>query len=363
MAEDVRIAVISTPFVPVPPPRYGGTELVVAGLCGELGARGHEVVLYATGDSAPPGPVHLRALYPTAVWPPDPTRELAHCAFALADLLAEGGVDLVHAHAAPALACARRLGVPLVYTVHHHRDEALCELYRAVQDPGVTMVCISERQRELLADACAARVVHHGLDARRYPLGAGTGGYAAFLGRFAREKGVHVALDVARAAGVPLRLGGAPHWRDEAYFAAEVAPRLERRRAARWLGEVGHAPKVALLSGAVATLFPIDWEEPFGLVMVESMLAGTPVLAFPRGAAGEVVEDGVTGWLVPDAEAMADRLRWLHRGGRFDRARCRRRAALRFGVGRMVDGYLAAYATALGRRAGAHARGSRARLP
>jgi glycosyltransferase involved in cell wall biosynthesis len=341
----VRIALVSTPFVPVPPPKYGGTELIVATLARALVRRGHDVVLYATGDSYLPD-VEVAYLYEQAVWPPDPGRELNHVAFAARDLAARDDIDVVHAHVPAAMAFAPFLGAPVVYTLHHARDEHLDELYRGCASRRVSFVAISHRQRELLE--LEAEVVHHGLPPGDYALGRGAGRYAAFIGRFAEEKGVDVAIEVAARAGVKLRLAGQPHWKDEAYFRSRVERRL-REPHVRWLGEAGHPEKVRLLGGALATLFPIAWEEPFGLVMIESMLCGTPVISYARGSAPEVIDEGVTGWTVRDEDEMAWRLRRLAAGGRFDRARCRERAARRFSVEVMTDGYLMAYAAALGR--------------
>jgi len=345
----VRFALISTPFVAVPPPKYGGTELIVFHLARELAHRGHDVVLFATGDSAVPG-VEMRALYPEGIWPPNPWYELDHAAFALRDIVRRGDVDVVHCHVAPGLALAGFVETPLVYTVHHVRDDTLQPLYAHSRSPRVRMVAISERQRELLKPEIDADVVYHGLDVRAYRVGRG-GNCAAFLGRFAAEKGVHLALDAAHQAGVPLQLAGAPHWKDEGYHEREVRWRLERP-GVRWVGEAGHDRKCALLGGACATLFPIEWEEPFGLVMIESMLCGTPVLSFARGSAPELVDPGVTGWLVADVDEMAWRLRRLATGEqRFDRLACRARAEHRFSVARMVDRYLEVYAAAMDRAA------------
>lgn len=345
----MRIAMISTPFLPVPPPRYGGTELIVAALTEGLMARGHDVVLYATGDSTVGAEV--RSCFPSPVWPPDPYCELAHVCHAMRDLLSgPGRVDVIHAHSAQALAYAHLLEVPVIYTVHHERVEPMAQLYRATRADTVRMVCISERQRALSADVFDAAVVHHGLDTSCYHPGAGRGGYAAFLGRFALEKGPHAAIDVARAAGVPLRLAGLPHWKDELYFRTEVEPRLAQP-GVEWLGELSIDPKVRLLGDAFVTLFPIAWEEPFGLVMIESMLCGTPVIALPRGAAPEVIDPGVTGWVVDDAAEMTALVRALHSGEiRVDREACRRRAAARFHRDRMVDDYLALYEESLALR-------------
>jgi glycosyltransferase involved in cell wall biosynthesis len=344
--EPVRIAVVSTPFVPVPPPRYGGTELVVWALIEELARRGHEVTLYATGDSRA-NVSSIRAHYSTAIWPPNAYQELTHASFAICDLLQRDDVDVIHLHVPTALPFARLLDVPVVYTMHADRDEALNDLLQASQTSNLTMIAISERQRERMDDVCAAEVVHHGLPPERYPLGDGKGDYAAFLGRFARDKGPHAAIDASLRAGVPIRLAGQPHWKDEAYYRAEVETRL-RKKGVTWMGEASHEPKVSMLGGAIATLFPIAWEEPFGLVRLESMLCGTPVIAFGRGAAGELVDQEITGWIVRDVDEMADRLGRVARARvRFDRARCRAHAIKRFSAERMTDDYLAVYTMAV----------------
>lgn len=338
----MHVAIVSTPFVPVPPEGYGGTELVVSALVQGLAAEGHRVTLYATGDSR--APAEIRSRYTVAAWPPEGYRELTHAAWAIADLQSRRDVDVVHCHIASMLPFADRLDVPLVYTVHHARDAALEDLYDFCRHPRLTMIGVSDRQRELIPHI--QRTVHHGLDPSRYPPGAGQGGYAAFIGRFAREKGAHTAIDVARRARVPLHVGGRFHAQDASYFHTDVAWRLQLD-GVTYVGEVSHAPKVELLRGAIATLFPIDWEEPFGLVMIESMLCGTPVLAFARGAAPEVIDEGITGWVVEE-DGMTEQLARLARGAeRFDRARCREHAARRFGTTRMVRDYLDVFREAM----------------
>jgi glycosyltransferase involved in cell wall biosynthesis len=206
-------------------------------------------------------------------------------------------------------------------------------------------VTISVRQRELLPELAPATVIHHGIGSHRYRLGHGRGRYAAFLGRFAVTKGVHVAIDVAQAAGVRLRLAGRPHWCDHEYHERQVRPRLAQR-GIEHVGEVGGSEKLRFLGEASALLFPIAWEEPFGLVMVEAMLCGTPVLGFPRGSVPEVIDHGVTGFLCDDAAEMAWRLRELTVGG-FDRRRCRARAVERWSAVRMVREHLALYRQAV----------------
>jgi glycosyltransferase involved in cell wall biosynthesis len=334
----VRIAMVSTPFVRVPPTGYGGTELVVGTLVEGLVARGHEVVLFASGDSQVPA--RVRSLYPSAAWPPDPWRELAHACFSARAIREDGGFDLVHSHVPAFAACVPGLEAPVVGTIHHGPDGTLGELYRAVGHDALRWVALTERHAEVLGRDLVTEVIGHGLPAARYPLGPG-GDAAVFLGRFAAEKGPHDAIEAARRAGVPLRMAGRVHEVDTVWADRVLAPLLGTP-GVTVLGEVDLPRKVALLGSALALLFPVAWEEPFGLVMIEAMLCGTPVIAYDRGSVREIVDEGVTGFVVSDAAEMAVALRALQREG-FDRARCRTRAARRFGSLRMVDRYLRLY--------------------
>jgi glycosyltransferase involved in cell wall biosynthesis len=335
----MRVAMISTPYVPVPPPRYGGTELIVSELVEGLCDAGHEVTLFATSDSQVPAGVTLRARA-LPIWPPEPYAELDHAAWAIEQILADSRpFDIVHAHVPAALPFAAMIDAPVVYTVHHDDGPEHARLAALYRRSRAQFVAISRRQQQLIPELADARVIHHGLAPARHIFGRGDGGYCAFLGRLAPEKGVHHALDAARAAGLPIRVGGAPHWQDHDYFAKEVAPRLQRPGVLR-MGEVGGAPKQALLAGARALLFPVGWEEPFGLVMIEAMLSGTPVLAYARGSVPEVIDEGVTGFICRDVDEMAERLRTLDT---FDRAACRRRALERWTTARMVRDHLVVY--------------------
>jgi glycosyltransferase involved in cell wall biosynthesis len=332
---------VSTPFVPVPPPRYGGTELIVQELVEGLSRAGHRVTLFATGDSRAEG--RREWLFEEAVWPPHPLAELSHASWAAERIRADGGFDLVHAHVASFLPFAERLDLPVIYTVHHDRDEAFASFYARTTGP-VTFVTISRRQGELYPELARKRVVHHGLDPAQYPLGLRGRGYLAFLGRLSEVKGPDVAVDVARTLGRELRIGGRPHEVDGRFFAERLAARLAEPHV-RHLGEVSHGPKVELLSGADALLFPIRWEEPFGLVMIEAMFCGCPVVAFRGGAVEEVVEPGVTGFVARDAEDMARLVR--DEVPRLDRRRIRARAVERFSGRRMVQDYLRIYREAV----------------
>lgn len=336
----MRIAVISTVALATPPRKYGGTELVVAEIAKGLIGLGHDVTVFATGDSSVFGT--LKYHFERQVWPPNEAAEARHAALAWHDVMNDPvGFDAVHVHHAQALPDRCLIRQPTVLTVHHCRVAELVDVYRDRED--VAFAAISNNQASLSPEVSFARTIHHGLDPDLYTMGAGDGGYVAFLGRFSPEKAPHVAIDAARAAGVRLLLGGVPHEVSEsqAYFEREMAPRLAGENNLEWCGELSHGPKVRMLQGARALLFPLDWEEPFGLVMIEAMLVGTPVIAYARGSAPEVVEDGVTGFLVHDVKEMAERIRHLDQ---IDRQRCRARATERWSTNRMAAEYAELYA-------------------
>jgi glycosyltransferase involved in cell wall biosynthesis len=336
----MKIALVSTCAAPVPPPAYGGIECFVGTLARGLVDRGHDVVVYATGDSRPAG--RLRARFARPVWPPDPAAEREHARFALRDVEAFAP-DIVHVNLPDALLAAAGARCPVVVTLHGPRIPHLVRMYVRC---NATCVAVSKRQAELVPELCVRDVIAHGLDPEHFPRGTGDGGYCAFLGRIGPEKAPHLAIDAAVEAGIPLRIGG-PHWSGnrhyDRYFATEFAARVARASArVQWLGELDHRAKIALLRGSLALLFPMQWDEPFGLVMIEAMLVGTPVVAFARGSAPEVVDDGVTGYLVDDVASMAVAIR---RAARLDRRRCRARARQRFRASLMVQRYEALYAS------------------
>lgn len=334
----MRIALVSTPFVAVPPKDYGGTELIMYQLAEGMVDRGHDVTLFATGDSRTSA--RLLAIYEHAEWPPDELTELNHLGWALREVRS-GDFDIVHCQQAGALAMSRLLPrPPMVYTLHHARDEALSVFYRNY--PWIWYVAISNRQRELEERLPRMITIPHGLDPAPFTGVSRCGDYVCFIGRLSEVKGPHTAIDVAERAGIEIRVAGAIHRddADPAFADREVTPRLERAHV-RYLGPIGMERKAQLLRNARALLVPITWEEPFGLVMVEAMLAGCPVVAFPRGSVPEIVEPGVTGFIVRDADAMVRVIQ--QRLDDFDRERCRAHAVRRFGRERMVSAYEAYY--------------------
>jgi glycosyltransferase involved in cell wall biosynthesis len=336
----MRIAIVSTPFVRVPPRGYGGTELFCGNLAEGLLCREHDVTLFATGDSEFSG--HLKAYFHEAKWPPSDDVDLIHLRWALKEIARDPrGYDAVLINSAQGIELARDLGLTVVYTLHHPREERLSRLYAA--HPEVHYVGISARQLELEVPLRNASLIHHGLDISAYPPSRRCEGYLLHLGRFAPEKGTHLAIDAARLAGVPIVVAGRAHANDndQLYYARKVVPRL-RLPGVEAVGEADHERKVALLRGARALLCPIEWEEPFGLIATEAMLTGTPVIGFARGSFPEIVDDGVSGLLVSDVAEMA---KAIHSVRRLDRARCARRARERFSADRMVADYERVFAS------------------
>lgn len=343
----LQVGLIAPPWVAVPPPAYGGTELVVDALARGLTRAGCDVVLFTTGDSTCPVP--RRWLYPEALGTvAEQEAEVPHVARAYREL---AGVDLIHDHtiSGPLRSPASLGGPPVVTTMHGELIPELRRLYVAAAD-RVHIVAISDAQRRSAPELRVAAVIHHGIDVEAVQPGSGSGGYALFLGRMSPDKGADRAIRIARAAGVPIVLAAKMWEPDERrYFAEAVEPLLGPD--ATFLGQVAGDRKLDLLRGAVALVNPIQWPEPFGLVMVEALACGTPVLAFPHGAAPEIVEHGRTGYLCADEADMSARLAGIEV---IDRSACREAAATRFSVDRMVAEHVALYRRILGTAAPDH---------
>jgi glycosyltransferase involved in cell wall biosynthesis len=345
----MRIGLIAPPWTPVPPPLYGGIELVVDELARGFSAAGHDVVLFTTGDST--CPVERRYVLPEAegmrIGAAVP--ELRH---ALAAYAALDDCDVIHDHtvAGPLLAAGAPSGVPVVTTVHGPLGEDLVPLYRAMAGRA-SIIAISHAQHRPAPEVAVTAVIHHGIEAANFPVGDGRGDsdgpYCLFLGRMAPDKGAHRAIDAARRVGMRLLMAAKMREASEIrYFTEEVEPLLGPD--AVYLGEVPHERKLELLGSASALLFPIRWNEPFGLVMLEAMACGTPVLAFPEGAAPEVVEDGRTGFLCEDEAHMARALDGI---AAIDRADSRAAVEGYFSTVRMVDDHLALFTSLVERGA------------
>lgn len=339
----MRVGLVAPPWVPVPPVRYGGTEAVLDTLARGLVASGHEVVLATTGDAG--CPVDKRWAYATAPEPMGSTLpELHHAKMAYEEL---AGCDVVHDHTltGPLMAMSLRRRPPVLVTNHGDFSHA-ARAYFAHLSSAVTITAISHNQRSHAPDLPVAGVVHHGLDLDRFTVGQGGGGYVAYVGRCAPEKGVAEAITIARRAGYPIVVVAKKRQDAELrYFEEAVAPLLGPDVDFR--GEVHPDERDRILRDAVALVNPIAWAEPFGLVMAESLACGTPVLAFTAGAAPEIVDDGKTGFL---CESVDDAVEALLRVGDIERATCRAAVEERFSADRMVADYLALYTAELGQR-------------
>jgi glycosyltransferase involved in cell wall biosynthesis len=338
----MRIAVIAPPWAPIPPELYGGIELIVDRLARGYQTAGHEVLLYATGDSTSRVPTAWTLPHAEGNRIGNVVVELRHVIHAYE---AVAGFDIVHDHTVMGPAYSELFpDLPVVTTIHGPFNDELSDIYQHIAH-RVPIIAISHAQRRHVPQIPIARVIHHGLDASEFPFGAGDGGYLLFLGRMAPEKGAHRAMEAAYKAGVPLLMAAKMRepWEFD-YFDAYVKPYLNSE--IQYLGEVPHQEKLALLAGASALLNPIRWPEPFGLVMIEAMACGTPVLTFPEGAAPEIVEDGTTGYLCHDVSDMAEA---ISRIDRLDRSACRRAVEGYFSTERMVAEHLALFEDLLGR--------------
>jgi glycosyltransferase involved in cell wall biosynthesis len=330
----MRIGLIAPPWIPVPPPGYGGTEEVVDTLARGLAAAGHDVVLVTTGDST--CPVERRFVYPRGQ-----IEELGNVAIELRHLLYAydviGDVDIVHDHTVCGPLLAGRFGVGPVVTTNHGRFTPEANAIYAAT-PEVPVIAISHHHATT-AGVAVATVIHHGVDMDRYPFGTGSGGYLLFLGRMSPTKGVAEAITIARRARMRLLIAAKlnePQEHD--YFETEIVPLLDDD--VRYLGTVGGAAKARLLGGATALLNPISWDEPFGLCMVEAMACGTPVLVTPRGAAPEIVTDGVTGFVRATVDELVEATGEI---ASIDRQACRASVERHFTAARMVADHLAFY--------------------
>lgn len=336
----MRIGLVAPPWIPVPPPAYGGTESIIDILARGLSAAGHDVLLAAaSGSTCPvakvPGPP-----------PADGSRigngtdELRHSVYAFA---AMEDVDLIHDNTlAGPLYRHRPRGIPLAATAHLPFSAENHDIYQAMAT-DTAIIAISKHQADSAPGIKVRRVIHHGIDTQSVPFGTGDGGYASFLGRMHPGKGLPEAIETARMARIPLRIAAKMYSAEEhEYYSAVIAPLLGPD--VEYLGELNAADKFVLLGGSVALLNPIQWDEPFGMAMIEALATGTPVVATFRGSAPEIVSEGVTGYLGSNPPELASA---LIAATALDRSECRRAAETYFGAERMVAEHLELYAELL----------------
>ena len=332
----MRIAHIAPVATTIPPPKSGSVETMTSLLTEGLVARGHDVTLFATGDSKTRA--KLVSIYPHGYWHDENMWpwELYEMLNLAAAVERASEFDVIHYEAAyypMSLAFARLSPTPIVQTLHHSPSEAEVKLWSHY--PEAPFVAISNEQARLLRGLNIAGTVLHGIDTDTFTFREKPDDYVLFLGRFTEGKGVLQAIEIARRAGLKLILAAA----EDEYYREHVAPHVDGRRVV-YFGEADFDAKVELFGGARALLYPIQAREPFGLVLAEAMACGTPVAALDRGAVRELVDDGVTGMVFADLEQMVND---LPRVFDLDRRRVRERAVARFGAARMVDEYISVY--------------------
>ncbi|HEY8803195.1 MAG TPA: glycosyltransferase family 4 protein [Candidatus Dormibacteraeota bacterium] len=340
---------IVSPWYPVPPTGYGGIELMAYLLASELQRRGHQVSVI--GQQGSKGPFETIAIAPESWSSQLGTRDQlpreSLFLYRAYELVRRRAFDVVHDHSGLTgilMAASTRLQTPVVATLHGDLTEAEGEFLAAI-DHHVHLVAISRAQQALVAGVDWRRIVYNAVDPADYtPITQPDQkhNYVLQLARISPTKGQHIAIEVARRIGMHLVLAGKVDNDSTEYFEREVKPHLGD--SVTWHENVSGAEKQQLLARARAMLFPIQWEEPFGIAMVEAMVSGTPVIAMARGAATELVEPGVTGYLVHDADGFVEA---YSRIGEIDLERCVKRAGERFGPGQMADGYQSVYERAI----------------
>jgi glycosyltransferase involved in cell wall biosynthesis len=335
----MRIAQVAPLYESVPPRLYGGTERVVSYLTEALVLAGHNVTLFASGDSITkarliPGVTQALRLS-TAFREP-----LVHHFLLLEQVFARAAdFDVIHFHTDYLhFGLARRAGVPHLTTLHGRLDlPDLPPLYAEFGE--IPVISISDNQREPLPEANWIGTVYHGLPRNLYRFNPGPGSYLAFLGRISPEKRLDLAIEIAEKAGMRLRVAAKVDRVDQDYFNETIKPLLSKPRV-EFIGEINEQQKTEFLGRARALLFPIDWPEPFGLVMIEAMACGTPVIAFRRGSVPEIIEDKVTGFMVDNVDQAANAVAQV---ANLSRAQCRATFEERFCAERMAQDYLELY--------------------
>ncbi len=328
----LRIAEIAPPWFAVPPTGYGGSEWVVSLLTERLVARGHEVTLFAAGGSV----TNARLV---STFPEPPSRLIGDAVIECRHLIDAYSrwreFDIIHDHTATGLLAAMCLDTPVVHTMHGPVTQSVSPLYQAICGK-VALVAISQHQRSTLPPGCQATVIYNGTDLEQFAFGDRAGDYLLFVGRMSPEKGILEAIEIARGSRRPLKiLAKINEPPEQDYFNRLVEPALAGVKY-ELRGQVTAEENTAATRGALATHFPIQWPEPFGLVMTESMASGTPVIAWRNGSTPEVVENGSTGFVVSSIQEAVEA---VGRVGGLDRRACRRRVEEHFSAERNAEGY------------------------
>jgi glycosyltransferase involved in cell wall biosynthesis len=336
----MKIALIAPPFISVPPRDYGGTELFVAHLAEALQKSGVEVVVYTNGESTVK--VERRWIFEHSQWPiksPDHAwiKQLNHDSWAVHDAVKD--CQILHVQSSQALAMSRFVPLPTILTLHGPHNSALSEFYQYF--PNIYYVSISDFQGRQ-ESMPRIRTIHHGIDVNQYRFVAQKQQYMSFIGRIAPIKGVHLAIDVARRTGIPLKIAGDIQPINREYFENKIKPQIDGSLV-EYIGLANAEVKNELLGNSMAMLFPIQWNEPFGLVMVEAMACGTPVLAMPGGSVPEVVQDGISGYICHNVRELTNRVKNLQ----LDPATIRRYVEENFSIERMVRDYMELYEDAI----------------
>ncbi len=335
----MRIAQVSPLHESVPPQLYGGTERVVSYLTEELVRQGHDVTLFASGDSVTSAKLvaccdRALRLGNTCPDPMVPHLVMLEKVIARADQF-----DIIHFHTDLLhLPFTRRLSTPHITTIHSRTDDPhLRPLYREYLE--VPLVSISDAQQKMLPGANWKATVHHGLPLDLYRFNPHPQPYLAFVGRMAKEKRPDLAVEIAQRAGIELRMAAKVDPHDRLYFEQTIRPLLDLP-GVEFVGEINDQQKNEFLGNALALLFPIDWPEPFGVVVIEAMACGTPVIAFRRGSIPEIIDDGVSGFIVDNLDAAVQAVQRIHS---LSRQGCRERFEARFTASRMAQDYVNVY--------------------
>lgn len=336
-----RIAMIAPPWFELPPTAYGGIEAMASDLIEQLTLRGLDITLVGVGRNGTPADFVPTYDRPNEDRLGQVLPEVTHAA-ELTDIIEKIDPDVVHDHSLAGPLMARGRTMPTVLTAHGPVNGEMGRYYRGLGD-SVQLVAVSDAQRRLSPDLNWVGTVHNAVRVERFPFREDKDDYALFLGRACSEKGIPQAIAAARRAGIHLKIAAKCREPEEkAYFDREIAPLLGE--GVEWLGEADRARKVELLQGARCLVFPVCWEEPFGIVMVEAMACGTPVVGFRRGSVPEVVTHGRTGYVCDDVESLAQA---IDRVGELSPHDCRREAELRFDVDMMADRYARIYQSVL----------------